>query len=115
MSRSLKMDQLKMRMIQVEIDGTAGTPAASGFDKTGISQVIDNGVGDYTIVLKKPFSKDNANKAKAMVTMLTPQRVAAVTAVDHDRVTIEVTDLAGAAADADMSILIIGQDFRFSH
>jgi len=109
------MEQSKMRQIQCEISGTAGTPAASGFSKTDIKEVIDNGVGDYTIVLKRPFDIRNANKAKAKIQMITPQRVSAVTATLHDRITVEVTDLAGVAADADFSIWILGQDFKLSH
>jgi len=115
LSRSIKSAQLKMRMIAVNVNGTAATPAASGFDKSQISSVVDNGTGDYTIILKYPFEKDNAANCQAMVQSLTADRVATVTAVDHDRVTVEVTDLAGAAADADLSIWILGQDFRFSH
>ena len=113
--RGILMQQIKMRQVQVDINGTAGIPVASGFSKTDIKEVIDNGVGDYTIVLKKPFNIDNANKAKAFVQMITPSRVSAITAVLHDRVTLAVTDLASAPADADFSILIMGSDFRFNH
>jgi len=30
--RSIGSAQVKMRMVEVEIDGTAGTPVANGFD-----------------------------------------------------------------------------------
>jgi len=114
-NRGIKMEQIKMRILEVEIDGTAGTPAATGFSKTDIASVVDNGTGDYTIILKRPFDIRNTNKAKAFVQMITPARVSAITAVLHDRITLAVTDLAGAPADADFSVLIMGQDFKISH
>jgi len=113
MSRPVQSAQAKMREIQVEIDGTQATPVASGFDKLQISSVVDNGAGDYTIILKRPFNPENANKAKAFVQSLTADRVCSVSAVDYDRVTILVTDLAGAPADADLSILIKGCDAKY--
>lgn len=115
LKRSVKVAQLLMREVQFEISGTAGTPAASGFDKNQIKSVIDNGTGDYTVVLKRPFNANNANKAKAFVQCLTAARVATVSAVDYDRVTILVTDLSGVAADADISVLIKGCDHKFNY
>ena len=44
-----------MRELQIIVDGTAGTPSASGHDRLQISSVVDNGVGDYTVILKRPF------------------------------------------------------------
>jgi len=114
-SRSVKMEQISMRQLHFDINGTAGTPVASGFSKADIASVIDNSTGNYTILLKRPFNLKNVNKAKAMVQSLTPQRSTAITAVAHDRITIEVTDLAGVAADADLSILMIGSDFKLNH
>jgi len=55
---------------------------------------------------------DNADKAKAFVQMITPARVSVLSASAHDRVTIDVTDLAGAPADADFSVMIIGSDAK---
>ena len=114
-ARSIKTAQVNMREIQVEVDGTSVTPVASGFDKLQIKQVVDNGAGSYTIILKKPFQDGNANKAKAFVQCLTASRVATVSAVAYDRVTVLCTDLAGAAADSDISILIKGCDHRFNY
>jgi len=115
LKRSVKVAQLLMREVQCEISGTAGTPVASGFDASQIKSVIDNGVGDYTIVLKRPFNNSNSNKAKAFVQCITAARVATVSAVAFDRVSILVTDLAGAAADADFSVLIKGCDHKFNY
>ena len=113
-ARSIKTAQLKMRELQIIVDGTAGTPSASGHDKLQISQVVDNGVGDYTIILKRPFNAVNKSKAMAFVQSITADRVAAVVAVAHDRVTVNVTDLSGVAADADLMILIKGSDARIA-
>ena len=103
-----------MRELQIELDGTAAASvAASGFDKLQISSVVYNGVGDYTVILKSPFENLNANKAKAFVQCLTAARVATVSAVAHDRVSILTTDLAGAAAESDISVLIKGCDMKY--
>ena len=115
LKRSVKVAQLLMREVQCEISGTAGTPIASGFDKNQIKSVVDNGTGDYTIILKRPFNNANPNKAKAFVQCLTAARVATVSAVAFDRVSILVTDLSGTAADADISVLIKGCDHRFNY
>lgn len=104
-----------MRILEVEVDGNIVTPVATGFDRLQIKSVIDNGVGSYTIILKKPFKKVNANKAKAMITMLESNRAAYLSASDHDRVTVQVTDLAGVDAEGAFSILIMGTDSRINY
>jgi hypothetical protein len=111
--RGIKSAQPKMRMLQVEVDGNAATPAASGFDKLQIKEVVDNGVGDYTIILKRPFNAENANKAKAIVGVLEPDRAAHMYASSHDRVSIRCTDLAGVAAESAISVMIIGCDMKY--
>jgi len=113
--RSIKTAQLQMRELMCDISGTAGTPAASGFDSIQIKEVIDNGAGDYTLVLLRPFNVDNANTARAMVTCLTANTVATVSAVAYDRVSILTTNLSGVATDADFTVLIKGCDHRFNY
>lgn len=103
-----------MRELQIIVDGTAGTPSASGHDRLQISSVVDNGVGDYTVILKRPFNAKNKSNAMAFVQTITADRLAHVVAVDHDRVTINCTDLAGVAADADIMVLIKGSDARIA-
>ena len=104
-----------MRMLQCEIDGNVATPVASGFDGKQIKEIVDNGPGDYTIILKRPFSPSNANKAKAFVQVLEPDRIAYISAVDYDRVTVTILDVAGVAADASFSIMILGCNHRFNY
>jgi len=115
LSRGIKSAQLKMRLIAVAVSGTAGTPAASGFDESQIESVVDNGTGDYTIILKKPFESDLADNCQAMVQSLTAGIMTQVSAVDYDRVTVKCFDDAGAAADADLFVWILGCDHRFTH
>lgn len=101
-----------MRELNFIIDGTSATPAASGFDRFQIKQVIDLGAGNYTIIFKSPFERACQLGG---VGMITPQRVLAVTAVAYDRITVAITDLAGAAADADFALCVKGSDARFDY
>ena len=103
-----------MRELQIIVDGTSATPSASGHDRLQISSVVDNGVGDYTIILKRPFNAKNQSKAMAFVQPITAGIAVSVVAVDHDRVTVNCTDLAGVAADADLMLLIKGSDARIA-
>lgn len=112
--RSIKSAQVQMREIQCDVDGTSVTPVASGFDGLVIASVVDNGVGDYTIIFKKPFNVSNSNLPKCFVQSLTADRIVSMSASAYDRVTILCTDLAGAPADADVSLLIKGCDHRFN-
>ena len=109
--RSIGTAQLKMRELNFIIDGTAGTPSASGFDEYGIDSVVDLGAGNYTIVFKNPF-----NRACQVggITSATANRIVQVTAVAYDRVTVQVTDDAGLAADADLHFCIKGTDSRYN-
>lgn len=115
LSRAIRSAQIKMRMMSVKMDGNIASPVASGFDASQIQEIVKNATGDYTIILKMPFEADNANKAEAMVMPLEADRACHMSASDHDRVTIKVTDLAGVAADSALIVHILGQDFRFSH
>ena len=110
--RNIKTSQREMRALYVTITGTAGAPAAEGFDRFNISEVIDNSAGNYTVVFRKPFERE------CMVTglvMHTADTRAEVVALAFDRVTIQTTDLAGTAADADFSLAVTGSDSRFDY
>lgn len=111
--RSIKSAQVQMRMLQIDVDGNAATPAASGFDKLQISSVVDNGVGDYTIILKRPFNPENANKAKCFPMALEADTSVHMYASAHDRVSVKCSDLAGVAKDAAFSLMIIGCDLKY--
>jgi hypothetical protein len=111
-ARSIKSAQIQLRMLTFSIDGTAGTPAASGPDRLGIASVTDLGAGNYTIIFANPA----VNAKDVMVSghmMLTASTAMSVTAVAFDRITVQCTDLAGVAADADFSISVMVHDARF--
>lgn len=107
LKRSIKTSQVDMRTVEVEI--TAATSAVSGFDKSQIKEVIKNGLGDFTLILKKPFNAANANKAKAFVMPLAAGVTAHLAASDYDRVNVVLS------ADVDFSIMILGCDHRFNY
>lgn len=110
-SRSIKTAQLKMRELNFIIDGTAGTPAATGFDRFQISSVVDLGVGNYTIIFKSPFNR--ACQAGG-ITSLTADVAVQVTAVAYDRITVQCTAASTAAAkDADLHFCVKGTDSRY--
>lgn len=109
------MNNPKVRKMLFAINGTAGTPAASGLDSSQILSVTDNGTGDYTIVFKNPFHP-NAN-VQGMVSSKTAGVQALVTAIDFDRVTVEGVDTTdgSTAADCDFDIEVSGLDGRIKY
>jgi len=95
--------QRKMNVLSLKKSGL-GTPVISG-SAASWCDIVDNGAGDYTInFTQSPF----AQVPEVMVTPVTPGTAVAVTAVSILAVTIEVTDLAGAAAEGDFHVMIIG-------
>lgn len=108
--RSIKSAQIKLRMIMVHVDGTAGTPAATSFDKFGVTSVTDLGAGSYRIIFNRPFAR--ACKLAGWSTE-TAQRVVEVTATDVDRITVQCRDLAGVAADVDIFLTVVGSDSSY--
>lgn len=109
------MNNPKVRKMLFAINGTAGTPAASGLDSSQILSVTDNGTGDYTIIFKKPFHP-NAN-VQALPVSKTAGVQALVTAIDYDRVTVEGVDMATGATptDVDFDIEVTGLDGRIKY
>jgi len=108
--RSIKSAQLKMRELNFIIDGTAVTPSASGFDRFQINSVLDLGAGSYTIIFKRPFARACQLGGHGM---LTASSALQVIAVAFDRITVQCTDLAGIALDADFSLCVKGSDARY--
>ena len=108
--RSIKTAQTQVRILELELESL--TPAVSGLDSLQIREILDIGTGEKTLILKRPFNLDNVNKAKCFIQPLEADLTGWVKAVDHDRVTIQLTDLAGVAKDGSVSLLIIGSDAR---
>ena len=115
MKRSVKSPQVEMRELALDIIVTAGVPAVAGFDAKQIKQIIDVGVGIYTIIFLRPFNVSNTNLPKAIVTPLEADAAAHMSASAYDRVTITVQDLAGVAADRSVSLIVKGCDHRFNY
>ena len=88
--------------MQISVNGTAGTPAASGPDAAFISSITDNGTGSYTIILKEaakiaPFVSG--------IVSLTDQANGRVTATTTSSITVQFDNTTGGAAmDADFNI-----------
>ena len=107
--------QTHMRALHLTLTTTGATPAVSGPDKNQVSSVVDNGVGDVTIIFRKPF-------VIAPICIATAQGAAEtsaqVKAKDVDRVTINIrtpsTELVAAAlVDGVVDLYIAGKDDRF--
>jgi len=108
--RSIKTAQIKMRELNFVIDGVSVTPVVSGFDRFQIKQIIDLGVGHYTIIFKRPFSRSCQLGGHGMLTAST---ALSVVAVAYDRITVQCTDLAAIATDAIFSLCVKGSDARY--
>lgn len=91
------------------VDITAATSVVSGFDRLQIKEVIKNGAGDFTIILKRPFKKTRAEKARAMVMPMAAGITSHLAASDHDRVNVVLS------ADVDFTIEITGSDHHISY
>ena len=106
--RSIKTAQVNLREINLKVNGTAATPTATGLDEYGVKQVIDGGTGLLTIIFKAPFLGEVAVKS---ISMITADADAHVVAVAYDRATIQAR-VAGANADADYYLCVLGSDFK---
>lgn len=104
--------QLKVRQLAFSVDGSAGTPAASGLDGFQVSSVVDNGTGDYTIILANPFGL--APQVLGIVATSTGVHSIEVTAKDIDRVTVNFFDETNTAIDADFDIALLGTDMDYT-
>lgn len=101
--RSLKCRQVGMTQLQISVNGTAGTPVASGPDASFISSITDNGVGSWTINLKSPAKIAPFVTGVASLTADTTFIVAAVT-VSSITITAKSVAASPAAKDADFNI-----------
>lgn len=111
--RSIESAQAKMRMLNFKVESTATTPVAASFDRFQIDDILDLGVGNYTIIFKLPFERDCLPVGHCM---FGTNATLEVVAVAYDRVTVQIKsgDVA-AAADVDFSICIAGSDSRFDY
>lgn len=106
----------KTRWISVSVDGSAVTPEAMGMDKSQIKEVIDNGAGNYTLILKYPFNLENKEAPMSLAGSLDNGIGARVVATAHDRVTVETFDTATkAATDGAFTVMMHGNDGKINY
>lgn len=113
--RSVKTAQLKMREINITLDGIPTDPFVSGFDKNSIQKVIKAATGQYEITLKRPFNLENQNGPLAFVQPITAGIITNVVATDSKTIVIDCADLAGTLTDCQLMIKITGCDHRFNY
>lgn len=99
--RGLKCRQVGQVQINISVNGTAGTPVASGPDASFVTSITDGGAGLYTINLKEPGKL--APFVSGLVS-LTASKVSHVVATTVSSVTVQFNSDAGVAADADFNI-----------
>lgn len=95
--------QRKMLTISLKKTGL-GSPAISG-SGADFCSIVDNGVGDYTInFTSSPF----AQTPEVVALPSTPGTAIAITSATNLSITLEVTDLAGVAAEGDFHLMVMG-------
>lgn len=107
--RSLQARQLKSLDLCISFDGSIATPVATGPDARFVSSITDLGVGQYVVILTQTFEQ---NLFPAGICCEGDAR-AEVVSVAADRITFDVTDAAGAAADAVCYVNLRAYDHRF--
>lgn len=85
MKRSLKSRQIGLVETYHLIDGVVTTPVDKGFDKKFVSEVVDNGTGDYTI---KVLQKSKLPLQAIGVVAVTPATIINIEAVDEGSITV---------------------------
>lgn len=110
--RGISTAQVKLRMLNFKVEDTATTPVAASFDRFQIASITDlGGTGAFTVIFSKPFERD----CLPVGTAVFGEGAVAITAVAYDRVTVQVSDLAGTDANLDFSMCICGSDSRFDY
>jgi hypothetical protein len=102
LKRALKSRQVGQTQMNISVDGTAGTPAASGPDAFFIESITDGGAGLYTITFKEAAKIAPFVSGLVSLTDLANGRVTAVTV---SSITVQFDNsTSGAAMDADFNI-----------
>lgn len=109
---SIKSAQLQLRQLNFKVEGADGSPSISGFDQFNIDSVVDNGVGDYTIIFKFPFKRAPQLAGWGSLTALVAYLK--IEAIAYDRINVKLFDTANAAIDGDIFLCVVGSDFRYN-
>jgi hypothetical protein len=99
--RSKQCRQIGQVELNISVNGTAGTPVASGPDAAFVESVVDNGTGSYTITFKE--AAQTALHPSAVLS-LTARAIPRVSAVTTSSVTVVVLRDDNTAMDADFTI-----------
>ena len=91
------------RLIAFKVDGTGTAALVIGSKDAALA---DNGTGDYTITLNKPFARIPV----AVATPITAGAVCEIAQATASTIQILVKDTAGAALDGDFHLLVHGFD-----
>jgi len=100
MSRNKQSRQIYLHEVFFAVNGTAGTPAASGLDSNFIESVTDHSAGNYTITFKDKAQRSIIPYA---VVCTTASRVCEVVSVSANTIRLQFRNLSGVAADADFN------------
>jgi hypothetical protein len=103
LKRNLQCRQVGQVQINLSVNGTATTPAASGPDAAFVLSVQDLGTGNYKINFKEPAKL--APFCSSLV-LLTADSTIIVTASTVDSITVQAKSVAAspAAKDVDFNI-----------
>lgn len=114
LKRSIKSSQPYLRKLSLIVDGVPATPVVTGFDEYQIDSIVDNGVGDYTIIFKRPFER--ACQCDGLV-IITPDAIGIVTAVAYDRITVKTFDATDGttAKDTAFYLNVLGSDWKINY
>lgn len=103
MLREIKSSQRLPRQLHFKVDGTGSASIVIGSKDASLA---DNGTGDYTLTFVKPFARPPVVVASS----LTAGAVIQIASASATAVQIVVTDLAAAALDADLMVVVQGFD-----
>lgn len=116
MRRSLQTAKLCRQIQSVElnikVDGTAGTPSASGMDAAIVESVTDVGTGNYIVKIK---DKSHQNLVVNGVVPMTAGVIPQIVSESQDEIELQFVDSAGAPIDSDfgLSFLWLGTKHLF--
>lgn len=100
--RSLKCRQVGQIQMSISVNGTAGSPVASGPDKAFIESIVKNSTGSYTITVKE--SAKMPLFITGAVCLGGAHKTPSIIAVSVNSFTINFEDRLGAAADCDFNV-----------
>lgn len=109
LKRPQQCRQVGQVVLNISVNGTAGTPVASGPDAFFVQSVTDLGTGNYTITLKEA---SRINLYVGAIVLATADSTIIPTAVTTSAVTVQARSVAAspAAKDVDFSIQIVFAD-----